>query len=325
MQRADAQPFSTFPAAPPATGSAPGKVILLGEHGVVYGYPALACAIPRFTRVQCEWYDGPNVLVSPFLQQGAVIPLVSPSASAPAALFHFLFHHFQVPTENVRVRVDGDLPVGRGLGSSASLSVAAIRAVSAFVQRPISPEALLELGLEAEKHFHGTPSGLDHTTVVFEGVLLFQQGRPPRRIVSPAPFELVVLDSGGERQTGAMVAGVRERLKASPALIQSLLESIREDVEQAVIALESGDLNALGQRMNHNQLQLQALGVSTPRLEALVTLAREAGALGAKLSGAGGGGVVVALALTGAHRVLEAAREAGVPAFSVRVNAPAGS
>lgn len=323
MQGADAQTSSPLPPGPSAQGSAPGKIILLGEHGVVYGHPALACAIPRFTRVQCEWYEGPNVLVSPLLNQGEAITLANPSTSAPAALFRFLFQHFQLPTENVCVRVDGDLPVGRGLGSSASLSVAAIRAVSALMQRPISPEALLALGLEAEKHFHGTPSGLDHTTVVFEGVLLFQHGSPPRRIVSPNSFELVVLDSGGERQTGAMVAEVRARLQASPQVIQPLLETIRQDVQQAVKALESGDLDALGALMNHNQQQLEALGVSTPRLEALVKLARDAGALGAKLSGAGGGGVVVALARTGAQRVLEVARDAGVPAFSVRVNAPA--
>lgn len=274
------------------TGRASGKLILVGEHAVVHGEPALAFAVDRGTTVHLASVDGPTTVD---------LPSVDPRLQAAV-------EHVVGPT-GWRVSLSSDLPVGRGMGSSASLAVALVRAHDDATGAHTDAYAR---ALEVERLFHGTPSGVDVAVAVAGGVLRFQRTDPPTRQSLPAPsWQAVVLDSGSAGDTGALVAAVGARRPG----IDPQLRRIGELVEAAQQALD--DPQALGPLLDENQALLEAIGVSTPRLEALVGLARRHGALGAKLSGAGGGGVVLALVDDPAPLLAAAAAE-GVDAWVVR-------
>lgn len=279
----------------PVTGWGSGKLILCGEHAVVHGQPALAFAVDRGTTVQVSPSTAPTALEAP-LDDPRVLSLVRERFGPTGA----------------RVAITSDLPIGRGMGSSASLATALARAAAIWHDRPADPEALWDDAMAIEATFHGTPSGVDVACSLRGGVLRFLKGPPPVFVSLPAPsWSVVVLDSGDVGDTGALVAGVTSRRPR----IDPLLERIGALVDEAVDALD--DPVALGPLLDENHALLRQIGVSTPTLDGLVALARGAGARGAKLSGAGGGGVVLALVDDPAP-VLQAARLAGVPAFATR-------
>lgn len=313
-------------------GHAKGKVILLGEHAVVYGQPALACAIPVGVRVRVRVGGSPASepvrVVSP--ATGLTVCMgQAPESAAAACLLTAVERALMLldaPKVGAEIEICSELPMGRGMGSSASLSIALLRAVAQWTGQKVSPERFLSMGLELERVFHGNPSGLDHATVLSEGLLVFSKGGRREPVYNRCGLDLVLLDSGGERQTLAMVQRVRERLEADPERMGRVIESVGEGVEGGIQALHAGDPVAFGQLMNQNQRLLEHLGVSTPRLEALIGGAQEAGALGAKLSGAGGGGVVVCLCddASRAHHssnILELAAKEGVSALAVHIPA----
>lgn len=287
--------------------SAPGKLILLGEHAVVWGQPALAGAVALHTRVRIEEAEG-----EPFLD----LPIRD--ARLDLALARIL-------PARVNLRIRSDLPLGRGMGSSASLSLALVRAVALWNGESPCDAQLLERSLELEGVFHGRPSGVDSSVVLGGGLLRFQRlearaGSPPgelarldlRPVPSP-PLPLVVLDSGQPGDTSAMVARVAARRPG----IDPILAQIGQGVDRAIAEIQ--DIEALGQHMSRNQGWLSEIGVSTPHIDALCAFAEGAGALGAKLSGAGGGGVVIAL-LQPEHlpAFLARADKAGVRALAPR-------
>jgi mevalonate kinase len=276
-----------------ATGRGLGKLIVLGEHSVVYGHRALAAAVSLGTTVALTRRPGPTALGASQVQDERL------GRALAAAL----------PAEGVRVDITTELPVGRGMGSSAALTVALLRAAAALAGEALTPEALHERGFAIERVFHGNPSGLDHAVAARGGALVYRKGEPPEVVAMP-PTEIIVLDSGVAGDTAALVAGVASRRPA----IDPHLDRLGMLVEQALPLL--ADIEALGAVMNEAHEHLRAVGVSTPRLDELVALAREAGSPGAKLSGAGGGGVVIALAGGAGWSILAAARAAGVHAFS---------
>ncbi len=287
-----------------ASGSAPGKLILFGEHAVVYGYPALAGAADLDTTVSLFPGQGPTRLTR--------VPLRSEQVERAVARF--------LPPTGLEVEIRTQLPIGRGMGSSASLSVALVRAAAALQRRSWTEQELFDRSLELERIFHGHPSGVDNAVVLHGGLIRFQRG-PPLEITPlalPRPLPLVILDSGSTGDTAALVAGVRAQRPA----IDPQLARIGALADEACGALH--DLPALGSLMNRNHALLRAVGVSSLRLDELAQLARQHGALGAKLSGAGGGGVVLALA-PGERRaaLLRAAERAGIRAFAAQLSAGA--
>jgi mevalonate kinase len=150
--------------------------------------------------------------------------------------------------------------------------------------------------LEVEKLHHGTPSGIDNTVIAYGQPIYFLRGQPPQTVPVGAPLHLLIADSGAPSSTRKIVGGVRQRWQADPARYDDIFARIAGLVETARQAIEQGDIGALGAAMSQNHRLLQEMGVSTPHLDALTAAACAAGALGAKLSGAGGGGNVVALA-----------------------------
>ncbi len=201
-----------------------------------------------------------------------------------------------------------------GLGSGAAVSTAIVRALTAWYGIQPPPETVSALVYEVERIHHGTPSGIDNTVIAYERPIYFVRGSPPRSLIAGGVFRLVVADSGVASPTREVVLDVRRRWEADPGRYERLFDRIAEQVEAAHRAIVAGDAAELGARMNENHALLREMGVSAPVLDELVEAARRAGALGAKLSGAGRGGNIVALVdAEMADRVAEALRRAGAP------------
>jgi len=274
----------------PARGRAAGKVILLGEHAVVYGRPALAAGLPLGLVAEAVAGDGPVRLESDgYADDPRSARLVVEAAAAVG-----------LEPRDLVVRVCSELPAGVGVGSSAALAVAVLRALAAAVGRRLARDDEIELATRLEAIFHGHPSGIDPAAAARGGCFRFVRGTPPAIApVRPAvPLPLVIAFGRRPRSTGTAVMGLRARWEAERARHEALFDAVAATVEDGARAAEAGDLAALGHAFDRNQALLEALGVSAPEVEALVARARVSGALGAKLTGGGTGGAVIALART---------------------------
>jgi mevalonate kinase len=233
------------------------------------------------------------------------------------------------PRVTVEVEAESDLPAGGGLGSSAALGVAIARAVLGLRGRPATSARVLSAAGAWERVFHGNPSGIDTAAAAGGGCFLFSRGRGAAPLAPRDGLRLCVGWSGASSSTREMVEGVGRLFARKPELKERSVAGIAALVENAALAIQVGDLAALGRLMDLNQMLLAGLFVSTEAIEWMCALAREAGALGAKLTGAGGGGSVIALvppASSGAgapeeaaDRVLAAWRGAGFDGFVTQV------
>lgn len=299
------------------TASAPGKVILLGEHAVVYGQPALAIPVLQVEAV---------ATITPRGQAGSSgLRIIAPATDLDSRLDQLDANHplalavrltldacgeLQPPT--LQLRVDSDIPLGAGLGSGAAVSVAVIRALSEHLGCPLDLDQQSSIAFEVEKLHHGTPSGIDNTVVTYGQPVYFIKGNDPMPFEIGCPFDMVVADSGHPASTAEAVSRVRSAFEAEPERVGGIFEAIGRLVTDGRDAIAAGDIARLGRLMNNNQTHLAELGVSTPELNRLAGAARRAGALGAKLSGGGLGGNIIAL-LSGQHdeSVVDALRSSG--------------
>jgi mevalonate kinase len=204
---------------------------------------------------------------------------------------------------------ESDLPPRAGLGSSAALATAVARCLASFHGIELDRERLFAAVQSAERVFHGNPSGLDATVAIGGGVLRFDRANGPDPLDVAAP-ELVLAHSGAEGRTRETVAEFARTLENRPDEGRQRLARICELVEQGIAALERGDLRVLGRAMDESQEQLAWFGVSTADLDRICDIARSAGALGAKLTGGGGGGCAVALVRADDRRPVVRAVEA---------------
>lgn len=277
--------------------SAPAKAILFGEHAVVYGHPAIAAPVSALrTRVQVKSaQDGELSLFSGD-------PPCRISLDAAPALLDAVTRTIELTAEAcgqgvpvLEIFVQSDIPIASGLGSGAALSAALARAVSQFLGVHLELSLLNQIVYEIEKIHHGTPSGIDNTVIVYERVIFFIRDHPLQSIHLARPFTLMIADTGISAPTRIAVGDVRQLVENQPDLILPVLRAIGDVVMQARRALEDGDLETLGTLMNRNHELLKALTVSSPELDRLVDAALSAGAIGAKLSGGGRGGNMIAL------------------------------
>jgi mevalonate kinase len=298
-------------------GCAPGKVILFGEHSVVYGRPAIA--VP-FHQVQAvaeiqtleKGRDGEISIEAPDI--GFAAPLSRTSETNPLGLILRLGkQELQLDAHPpLHLLIVSTIPVASGLGSGAAVSVAVLRALSQHFSRPLPPARLSALAFEAEKIHHGTPSGIDNTVIAYESPVYFIRSRRPRVFRIRVPVHLLVADSGEPSPTAEAVAIVRRQWERHPQRYEALFDEMAQIAEDARRAIEGGWPEDLGPLMDRNQAALDSMGLVTPTLAALLSAARGAGALGAKLSGAGLGGNMIALVkLEEAERVAEALVGAG--------------
>jgi mevalonate kinase len=294
--------------------SAPGKVILFGEHAVVYGQPAIAVPVTQ-VRATAAVEPVPSgrglTLVAPDLGKNfslATAPQDEPLAAAARLTLNCL----SVPEPDATLTVSSTIPVASGLGSGAAVSTALVRALAGFLGHRLETAQVSALVFEVEKIHHGTPSGIDNTVVAYEQPVYFVRGQPVARLASGAPFTILIGDTGIRSPTRQVVERVRRAWERSPARYDALFDQIGDIVDEARQAMEAGRVDALGPLMDDNHELLIELGVSSSTLNELVEAARFAGAMGAKLSGAGRGGNMVALVEDDwVEDVTEALREAG--------------
>lgn len=261
--------------------SAPGKVILFGEHFVVYGEPAIAVALDL--RVKATAYRSETTSV-----EGARTVLVDKAIS-------IALKAVGSEGEKVRVKIESNLPISVGLGSSAATASAIITAITGLFGVKLSKDEIFNMTLECEKTVHLNPSGIDPAISVNGGAILYQRGVGIKQLKLSEEFTLVIGNTGERRSTGVMVEKVREFAEKRMDIMNNLRKTYTATVSRALKALEEGDLEELGLLMNVNHGLLEALGVSNSKLNNLIYASREAGALGAKMTGGGGGGCMIAL------------------------------
>jgi mevalonate kinase len=292
---------------PAFTATAPGKIILFGEHAVVYGQPAIAAPVSQVQAraiVKAEpvrqpgkvYIQAPDIQLEAFLEE---LPGDHPLAFALRLLFSEL--GITRPPA-LSVRITSTIPVAAGLGSGAAVSVALFRALSAFLGHPFTDDVVCRLAYEVEKLHHGTPSGIDNTVISYGRPVFFQRGlgtagsgNKIELLEVPRSITILIADTGIPSPTAITVGDVRRAWEAEPERYEGLFNEIGQIVREAREAIEDGRPEEIGPLMEKNHALLRQIGVSSPALDRLVQAAREAGALGAKLSGGGRGGNMISL------------------------------
>ena len=254
-----------------STGWSCGKLIFSGEHSVVYNHPAIAVPVSLGIRVTLTESDGP-----------LVIPNIDDRLTKAWQTV--------LPKEGLTVSVESNLPIGAGMGSSAALSIATLRALAQRDGVEATFAWLYEKGFVMEKMFHGTPSGLDHAVCALQKPICFLKEGPSIAEINLPPCTIVVMNSLEPKKTKAMVSHVRENFNRNETILNTI-----GALTQSIIDNPDCDLSWLGQKVTENHQLLSKLGVSTPTLDNLVDTAIAHGAYGAKLAGAGGGGIALAL------------------------------
>jgi mevalonate kinase len=285
------------------SASACGKAILLGEHAVVYGQPAIAIPLSNLrafaevepgragTTIRIEARDLGQVIIYPDIGSGDLTTLAM--QTTVRNVLNSVHCDF-IPA--LKIVLHSQLPAARGLGSGTAISTALMRALALHLGYRLSPSTVSELVYRTEVIFHGQPSGIDNAVVSHERAVLFQRGQPLDMVQLSHPFKLVIADTGIAAQTRTAVAKVRQLWQANQARYETLFSRIGDIVVLGKAALVQGNWIDLGHYMDANQELLSELEVSCPELDRLIMAARKAGALGAKLSGGGMGGCMIALA-----------------------------
>jgi len=298
-----------------------GKVVILGEHAVVYGRHAIAAPVPLVIRAQVEDCDEGIHLMIP--RWGVEYELArnpqdrrSFERAAGAVL-----DELGLSGRSMRIEVFPDMPRGMGLGGSAAMAVAIVRALDKHFELGLDDSEVNRLAFESEKLAHGRPSGIDNTIACYGRALVYRMGQPP--LVEPLniekPLPIVIGITGSEGLTARTVARVGDAWRQDRKLYERIFDQIDGLALRGVQAIQDQNLPALGKLMNICHGMLNALQVSTPQLEQLVAIARANGALGAKLTGGGGGGSVIALCDGDTKPVARAIREAGFQAIEVEL------
>ncbi len=297
--------------------SAPGKIILFGEHAVVYGRPAIAVPVVD-VRARAVVTADPRGRPGEVRISARDIGLDSRVADLPAG------HPFALAVNGaagelgierlpaLRLQIASTIPIASGLGSGTAVSVAIARAVAAFVGHPLDDEQVSRIAYRVDQHYHGTPSGIDNTVITYAQPVFFIRGQPFERLCVGQPLTVVIGNTGFSSPTGAVVGDVRRRWQADPLAYERLFDEIGAIARQARQAIEAGAPAELGPLMTRNHALLQQVDVSSPALDRLVEAALAAGAGGAKLCGGGRGGNMIALTSPErAASVAEALRGAG--------------
>jgi mevalonate kinase len=294
---------------------APGKVIVSGEHFVVHGATAIAAAIERKVRVEATKSEALTI-ESRIRDQDRLKPV--------RKLVQSLYKARRAEPR-VSISITSTLAEGAGLGSSAATMIATAGAVSTLEGWGLDQRSLVEAANSGEKLVHGNPSGIDATTSAMGGVILFKRGEEPSRVDLRSPVTLMVAFSGRRRKTGRLIKKVAGMKETYPSLFASLCDSATMISGLCAEALVRGDTASLGSLMTYSHAVLARAGASNRKLDELVDLCLSSGCLGAKLTGAGGGGSVLVVPPTDpeeADAVAEKLKKGGYDTFFTKL--PAG-
>jgi mevalonate kinase len=284
----------------PTFATAPGKVILFGEHAVVYGRPAIAVPVTQvraLARVEPAARGAGLTFVAVNLERRYALAEARRDDPLAEIVRRVLVHLKRTRAPDAVVTLDSSIPIAGGMGSGAACSTAIARALSAYLNRgrPLDDDTINDLVYQVEKLHHGTPSGIDNTVIAYNRLVYFKRGELIQTFNVPAPFQLAVADTGIRSPTKIAVGDVRKAWEAEPARYERLFDSIGTLAHDARLALEEGAVDKLGWLMHTNHVLLRQIGVSCPELDALAEAAEAAGSAGAKLSGGGRGGNLIAL------------------------------
>jgi len=292
-----------------------GKTILFGEHFVVYGIPAIAGSVSDQTTVSARKAKGTRIKVEAadkrhnpeFLEKMAAV----------------LANKLGI-NEGVELEVSTELQIGSGMGSSAAFCVAATRALAQIVGKNLGNDDVCRIAYEGEKIAHGTPSGIDNTVATYGGLVWFKKNleggaNQIERLKARKPLEVVIGTCPRKGTTKELVEAVRTRKEKNPEKFARIFEDAGKLVDEAREALLKGEEKKIGALLNQNHELLKEIGVSTRELDAMCSAALKAGALGAKLTGAGGGGSVIALCPGKQAEVAKAIEKLGWPTLKVRI------
>lgn len=279
--------------------SAAAKIILLGEHAVVYGVPAIAIPVSDvrvFATVKPEPPGKGLCIAAEDLNQ--ILPVQVDAEQVDNALLltvKLILTRLHAKPPDATIAIRSQIPPASGLGSGAAVSTALGRALCMAIDQPLAREDLNAIVYEVEKMHHGTPSGIDNTVIVYERPVYYVRDQAIQTFSIGAPIHLLIADTGQGALTKIAVGAVRDLYFSEPERITPILDAIRDLVIRARAAIEAGEIGVLGSLMNDNHAHLRELTVSSNELDQLVDAARQAGALGAKLSGGGRGGNMIAL------------------------------
>ena len=274
-----------------------GKAILFNEHFVVYGIPAIVSAIGKYTISRVEPFDKPSVHLED--NRNATPKYKEDKLQQQQDSLNRILKAMNIASskQGLKITLEGNLYAASGIGASAASCVAIARALAEHFDMNLSDDQINAIAYEGEKGYHGTPSGIDNTASTFGGLIWFQKTNPQvmERISLLNPIEVVIANTGKVADTAAAVAGVKERKEKFPEKYAEIFDRAENIAFLARQALQDEDLVEVGKLMNENHKLLQQIEVSSKELDFLVDVARTNGALGAKLTGGGLGGNMIAL------------------------------
>ena len=277
-------------------GRAVGKIILFGEHAVVYGKPAIAIPVQGL-HTDVTISNNSNKTIQIHAKDiGLNSSMENLSVENPIRqAIELSLIAMKKESVGFDLSIQSTIPVASGMGSGAAVSVAIVKAFQNYFDFSLSLNQINQIAYEVEKIHHGTPSGIDNTTITFEKPVYYQKEKPIGFLPVHGDYHFIIANSGVQASTKEVVLGVKNRFEKSPKKYQLFFDQIGLICENAKQSLQIGDVLRVGELMNENQTLLQEISVSSPILESLLNTAREAGAMGAKLSGAGVGGNIIAL------------------------------
>jgi mevalonate kinase len=296
-------------------GEGHGKIIIFGEHFVVYGAPAIAAGISNTSKVEVKRAERNSISTSQRVIEELSLAAIGNVLSAMGV------------KDKYEVRLTGDLPTEGGLGSSAAFCVGLVKAIADERKLHLEPEQINRFAYEGEKAFHGNPSGIDNYIATHRGVIEFTRGKTAienrfAHLQMEKPLDIVISMTGKIGSTPKMIEAVKRFKEADEAEFAQLRDEYFKVVTEGKKFLEKGKLDEIGNLMNANQSILRELGVSDERNDAIIDIAMKEGAYGAKLTGGGGGGCCIALAKDAAHaeKLASVLTKKGFKSFVTRVS-----
>ena len=309
-----------------ATGMGYGKTILFGEHFVVFGLPAIASALDSVTIADIKVSEGSGWVVDD--QRPATPGYKKKKYKEAMQSIQNVLDYLKISTENQKLEISfsGDLIAASGVGASAAQCTSLSRALNETFNFNLNDEKINEAAYEGEKAYHGTPSGIDNTASTYGGLIWFVKNLDGGKntmdlLESPKKIPLVIANSGITASTTKVVADVRRLKEESPEKFENIFEDYKKIAENAKQALLKGDINIIGALMNENHTLLQKITVSGEINDKLVTLALNNGAIGAKMTGTGRGGLVIALTkdVRAQEKIAKAVEKEGYDAWKTMI------
>jgi mevalonate kinase len=310
--------------------SAPAKVILFGEHFVVYGNPAILASINRRIAASASIAEEGKVTIrsdigvaGEYTDKGfRAIEGGIEAKTTLDPLYSAIRHVLAKRKTGIEIDISSNVPPGIGLGSSAAACVATVAAVSSLFTKKPSRQKVCELAIESERIIHVNSSGADCYVSTFGGLIRYSKAKGFGKIRSKGPLALVVASTGVRHSTGDLVAGVKKFKERNEPLFADLARQAADICAGAQKAIAAGRRAKIGELMNENQAILRQIGVSHYKVDDLIDICNKAGALGAKITGAGGGGAVIALAAgrQDSGKIAARAKAAGYDSFEAEID-----